>query len=110
VMKVWKWRLAIWIENVISLTLIEEKVVSSNEAAKEETVILAQQTGFQEVSEDAIVELPGCRFVILTKEEPARLDRRTYKGGQYFHGDYKSVTSEENTLTIKRFKGNFQKN
>jgi hypothetical protein len=43
-------------------------------------------------------------------EEPAGLDRWTYKGAQGCHGDDESETSEENALTIKSFKGNFQQN
>jgi hypothetical protein len=40
-----------------SLAIIEEKAVGLHVAVKEETVILAKVTGFQEVNEDAIVEL-----------------------------------------------------
>jgi hypothetical protein len=43
-------------------------------------------------------------------EEPAGLDRRTYEGAQDSHGDDESVTSEEHTSMIKRFKANFQQN
>jgi hypothetical protein len=68
-----------------------------NEAVKEENVILAKETGFQEFSGDAILELLESRSVILMKEEPAGLDRPTYKGAQDYHGHDESVTSEENT-------------
>jgi hypothetical protein len=54
--------------------------------------------------------LLGSRSVILMNEEPAGLDRLTYKGVQDYHGDGERVTSEENTLTIKSFKRNFQQN
>jgi uncharacterized protein YjbK len=50
------------------------------------------------------VELLESRYVMLMNEEPAVMDKRTYKGTQDYHGDYESVTSEENALTIKRFK------
>jgi hypothetical protein len=43
-------------------------------------------------------------------EEPAGLDRQTYKGAQDYHGDDESVTSEEHALKIRSFKGNFQQN
>jgi hypothetical protein len=48
------------------------------------------------------VELLESRSVILTNKEPAGLDRRTYRGAQFFHGDDQIVTSEENTLTNKK--------
>jgi hypothetical protein len=51
--------------------------VKLNEAVKDETVIVAKETGFQEVSEDYIVEWLESRSVILTNEEPAGLDRQT---------------------------------
>jgi hypothetical protein len=38
----------------LSLGLTEEKAVRLNEAVKEETVIVAKETRFREVSEDAI--------------------------------------------------------
>jgi hypothetical protein len=59
------------------LSLIEEKTVRLNEAVKEETVIVAKETGIQEVSEDAKLELLESRSVKLANEELAGLDRRT---------------------------------
>jgi hypothetical protein len=81
----------------ISLALIEEKAVRLNKAVKEETVIVVKETGFQEVSEDSIVELLDSHSVILMNEEPAGLDRRTCKGAQDCSGDDESVASERNT-------------
>jgi hypothetical protein len=63
-------------------------------AVTEENVILAKETGFQEVSEDARVELLESRSAILKNEELAELDRRTYKEAQGYHGDDESATSE----------------
>jgi hypothetical protein len=48
-----------------------------NEAVKEETVIVGKETGLQEVSEDAKLELLESRSVKLANEELAGLDRRT---------------------------------
>jgi hypothetical protein len=84
----------------LSLTLIEKKAVRLNESVKEETVILAKETGFQEASEDVIVKLLKSHSLIYMSEEQAGLERRTYKGAHDFHGDVENVTSEENTLTI----------
>jgi hypothetical protein len=84
----------------LSLALFEEKAVRLNVAAKEETVILAKETGIQDVSVDAIVELLESRSLALMNKKPAGLDRRTYKGAQDFRGDNESVTSEEHTLTF----------
>jgi hypothetical protein len=81
----------------LSLSLTEEKAVRLNEDVKEETVIVAKDTGFQEVSEGAAVEFLESHSVILMHVEPAVLDRRTYKGAQDYIGDDESVTSEENT-------------
>jgi hypothetical protein len=53
----------------------------------DETVIVAKDRGSQEANEDAIVELFESRSVILRYEEPAEVDRRTYKGAQDHHGD-----------------------
>jgi hypothetical protein len=64
----------------LSLALTEEKAVRLNVAVKDEIVIVARETGFQEVSEDAVVELLESRSVILMNEEPAWLDMRTCKG------------------------------
>jgi hypothetical protein len=47
--------------------------------------------------------------VILTNEELAGLERRTYKGARHYCGDDEIVVSEENALTIKSFKRNFSK-
>jgi hypothetical protein len=69
-------------------------------AAKEEIVILAKETGLKDFSEDAILEVLASRSVTLVNEEPARLDRRTYKGTHEFRGDNESVTSGEHTFTI----------
>jgi hypothetical protein len=60
----------------LSIALTEEKALKLNEAVKEETVILAKETGFQEVREDAMVELLDSRSVILMNEEPAGFERR----------------------------------
>jgi hypothetical protein len=99
-----------YLHTPLSLALTEEKAIRLYEAVKEETAIVAKETGFQEFSGDAILELLESRSVILMKKEPAGLDRPTYKGSQDYHGHDKSVTSEENTLTIKTFKRNFQQN
>jgi hypothetical protein len=94
----------------ISLALIEEKAVRLNEAVKEVSVILATEGGFQEFSEDVIVELLESHSVILMNEELAGLDMRTCKEAQDYHDDDESVISEENTSTIKRFNRNLQQN
>jgi hypothetical protein len=84
----------------LSQALIEEKAVSLKVAVEEEAVIPTKETGFQDVTEDAIVDLLESCCVMLVNEEPAGFVRRTYKGAQDSHGDDESVTSEENTLTI----------
>jgi hypothetical protein len=71
---------------------------------KEETVIVVMETRFREFSEDCIVELLEPGSVLLMNEEPAKLDRRTYKRTQDYHGNGEVATAEENTLTIKKFK------
>jgi hypothetical protein len=93
-----------------SLTLIEEKAVRLNEAVKEESVILGKAGGFQEVSEDVVIEFLKSHSMILMNEKLTGLDMRTCKEAQDNHDDDESVISEENTLTIKRFKRNLQGN
>jgi hypothetical protein len=61
---------------------------------EKETVIVVKETGFQEVSEDGIVELLEVGSVLLMNEEPAMLDRRTYIGTKDYHGDGEVVTAE----------------
>jgi hypothetical protein len=71
-------------EVTLSLPLIEEKAVRLNEAVKEETINRAKETGFREVSKDALMEFLESHSVIFMKEEPAGLDKRTYKEHRIF--------------------------
>jgi predicted nucleic acid-binding protein len=69
----------------------------------QETINVATERGFQEVSEDAILEFLESRSVILMNEEPAELDRRTCKGVQDYHDDDESdLTDKYSTLAIKK--------
>jgi hypothetical protein len=54
---------------------------------KEEITTVANEAGFQKVSEDATVELLECHSVILMNEKLAGLDRRMYKEAQDYHGN-----------------------
>jgi hypothetical protein len=47
----------------LSQALIEEKTVRLNEAVKEETVILAKETGFQKASEDTVKPVLNGPFI-----------------------------------------------
>jgi hypothetical protein len=76
---------------------------------KEEITTVAKEAGFQDVSDNYIVELLKCCSFPLMNEILAALDRQMYKEAQDGH-DVQGVISEENTLKDKRFKRNLQQN
>jgi hypothetical protein len=76
---------------------------------EEEISPVLNEAGFQDVSDDDILELLEFHSLPLMIEEVAELKRQTHKEAQVDLCD-ESVISEEDTLTIKRFKRNLQQN
>jgi hypothetical protein len=68
---------------------------------KEEITTVVKEAGFQKVSEDATMKLLESHSVTLMNEKLTGLDMPMYKEAQDYHINYESMTSEENTLTIK---------
>jgi hypothetical protein len=89
---------------------LKQMPVRLYKAVKEDSAILAKGAEFQDVSEGNIVELLESISFPLSYEELAEVDRQTYeyKEAQDDLNDEK-VISEENTLTVKRFKRNLHK-
>jgi hypothetical protein len=56
------------------------KAVNLHEAVKEEITTAAREAGFQDVSDDDIIELLECHYLPLMNEELAGLDRQTQIG------------------------------
>jgi hypothetical protein len=76
---------------------------------RDEIAILAKEAGFDDVSEDNLVELLESYALPLINEELAELDRQTYRAEQDGHNDER-VISEENSITIESFKRNLVEN
>jgi hypothetical protein len=72
-----------------------------------EIAVLAKEAGFQDVGEDDTAELLESHSLPLMNEEPADMDKQTYKEAQ--NDDDNNVISEEKTLTIKGLREAFSK-
>jgi hypothetical protein len=57
----------------------EEKAISLHEAVKEEITTVAKEAGFQDVSDDDIIELLESHSMPLMNEELAKVDSRHTK-------------------------------
>jgi hypothetical protein len=57
----------------------QEKAISLHEVVKEEIITVAEEAGFQDVSEEGIVEVVDSHSVVLMNKELAGLDRQIYK-------------------------------
>jgi protoporphyrinogen oxidase len=58
---------------------LQEKAISVHEAVKEEITTVTEESGFQDVIKELIVELLESHSVVWMNEELAGLDRQTYK-------------------------------
>jgi hypothetical protein len=72
---------------------------------KEEIKNVAKEAGFQDISDNDVVEFLEWRSLPLTNEEMAGLDEQTYEEA---HSDHDGEC--DFTLSVERFKRNLQQN